>query len=218
MGFMLDQTMNTWTLRPLMLHLSKNQSKWMRSLPQVLIQMFRRTSNCQLKIRRIRELNAETEVQLMVSVPIHQDTSLVPPMITLKSLELDYSNQGLADQEEARKKKRKKCTAPRTPSGSPPSPPPPPPPPAGASGAPSISRTSGSSQLPPPPPPPSSTGASGSAQQVDSLMQDDSIPDEQVHLSDDEDSENDHLPKDDSRQDWWKPLPEEKRPATPEPS
>ncbi|GJT75464.1 hypothetical protein Tco_1042189 [Tanacetum coccineum] len=53
---------------------------------------------------------------------------------------------------------------------------------------------------------------------TDSLMQDDSIPDEQVHLSDDEDSRNDHLPKADSRQDWWKPLPEEKRPATPEPA
>ncbi|GKC08618.1 hypothetical protein Tco_1000228 [Tanacetum coccineum] len=53
---------------------------------------------------------------------------------------------------------------------------------------------------------------------TDSLMQDDSIPDEQVHLSNDEDSGNDHLPKTDSRQDWWKPLPEEKRPATPEPT
>ncbi|GKE68832.1 hypothetical protein Tco_1526904, partial [Tanacetum coccineum] len=51
-----------------------------------------------------------------------------------------------------------------------------------------------------------------------SLMQDDTIPDEQVHLSDDEDSRNDHLPKADSRQDWWKALPEEKRPATPEPA
>ncbi|GJU49999.1 hypothetical protein Tco_1219554 [Tanacetum coccineum] len=53
---------------------------------------------------------------------------------------------------------------------------------------------------------------------TDSLMQDDSIPDEQVHLSDDEDSGNDHLPKADSRQDWWKPLPEEKRPSTPKPT
>ncbi|GKB09620.1 hypothetical protein Tco_0837932 [Tanacetum coccineum] len=41
---------------------------------------------------------------------------------------------------------------------------------------------------------------------TDSLMQDDSIPDEQVLLSDDEDSRNDHLPKADFRQDWWKPL------------
>ncbi|GKE67245.1 hypothetical protein Tco_1521406 [Tanacetum coccineum] len=72
-----------------------------------------------------------------------------------KSLELDYSNQRLADQEEARKKKRKKRAAPRTPFGSPPSPPPPPPPLAGASGALGISGASGSSQLPPPPPPPS---------------------------------------------------------------
>ncbi|GJR03001.1 hypothetical protein Tco_0525985, partial [Tanacetum coccineum] len=53
---------------------------------------------------------------------------------------------------------------------------------------------------------------------TDSLMQDDSILDEHVHLSDDKDSENDHLPKADSRQDWWKPLHEEERPATPEPA
>ncbi|GJY22127.1 hypothetical protein Tco_0394693 [Tanacetum coccineum] len=263
--------------------------------------------------------NAKIEVQLMVSVPINQDTSSVPSVTTLvsqavdeivtdavdwamhaplrarfrdlstvdmkeilqqqmfednsykdyevhndlyealqKSLELDYSNQRLADQEEAQKKKRKKCAAPRTPFGSPPSSPPPPPPPTGASGAPGISGTSGSSQLLPPPPPPS-TGASGSPQQAsseapslskpmasthqsmawttsdtrfestnftaaqkltptDSLMQDDSILDEQVQLSNDEESGNDHLPKTDSRQDWWKPLPEEKRPVTPEPA
>ncbi|GJR35047.1 retrovirus-related pol polyprotein from transposon TNT 1-94 [Tanacetum coccineum] len=85
-----------------------------------------------------------------------------------KSLELDYSNQRLADKEEARKKKRKKHAAPRTPSGSPPSPPPPPPPPAGASSA--------------------------------------------------SDSGNDHLPKADSRQDWWKPLSKEERPMTLEPA
>ncbi|GJT66313.1 hypothetical protein Tco_1017793 [Tanacetum coccineum] len=158
-----------------------------------------------------------------------------------KSLELDYSNQRLANQEEARKKKRKKCAAPRTPSGSPPSPPPPSHPLVGASSTPGISGTSRSSQLPPPPPP-LSIGASRSAQQAgseasssskpaasihqsmawttsdarfestnfmaaqelsptDSLMQDDSIPDEQVHLSDDEESWNDHLPKADLRQD-----------------
>ncbi|GJS98514.1 hypothetical protein Tco_0819684 [Tanacetum coccineum] len=81
-----------------------------------------------------------------------------------KSLELDYSNQRLADQEEARKKRRKRRDAPRSPPGSPPSQPPPPPPPAGASGAPGTSGASGSSQLPPPPPPPS-TGTSGSTPQ-----------------------------------------------------
>ncbi|GJY49241.1 hypothetical protein Tco_0439197 [Tanacetum coccineum] len=151
-----------------------------------------------------------------------------------KSLELDYSNQRLADQEEARKKKRKKRAAPRTPFGSPPSPPPPPPPPAGASGAPGTSGASGSSQLPPPPPPPS-TGASGSDQLQGSKAPSSSKPaasthqsmawttsdtrfESTVHLSDDEDSENDHQPKADSRKDWWKPLPEEERPATPEPA
>ncbi|GJV12610.1 hypothetical protein Tco_1354151 [Tanacetum coccineum] len=67
-----------------------------------------------------------------------------------KSLEHDYSNQLLADLDEARKKKRKKRDLPRTPSGSPLPQPPPPPPPAGASGAP------------------------------DSLMNDDSSPDKQA--------------------------------------
>ncbi|GKF37559.1 hypothetical protein Tco_0114317, partial [Tanacetum coccineum] len=81
-----------------------------------------------------------------------------------KSVELDYSNQRLDDQEEAR-----------------------------ASGAPELSPT-------------------------DYLMPDDSIPKKQVHLSNDEDSENDNQPKADSRKDWWKPLPEEERPATPEPA
>ncbi|GKC38316.1 hypothetical protein Tco_1050700 [Tanacetum coccineum] len=53
---------------------------------------------------------------------------------------------------------------------------------------------------------------------TDYLMNDDFIPDERVHLSDDEDTGNDHLPKPDLRKDWWKPLPEEERPATPEPA
>ncbi|GKC20826.1 hypothetical protein Tco_1022976 [Tanacetum coccineum] len=151
-----------------------------------------------------------------------------------KSLECDYSNQLLADLNEARGKKIKRRESLRTPPGSPPSQPPPPPPPADASGAPDTSRASGSSQLPPPPPP-LSTSTYGSAQQqgnkalslsktsasapqsmawtisdsrydsagvfgaqelspADSLMHDDSIPDEQ-----------------------WKPLPAEERLATLEP-
>ncbi|GJR39273.1 hypothetical protein Tco_1214957 [Tanacetum coccineum] len=175
-----------------------------------------------------------------------------------KSLELDYSNQHLDDQEEARKKRQKRRDVPRTPPGSLPSQPPPPPPPAGAFGALGTLGASGSSQLPPHPHPPS-TGRSGSAQQQgnkasssskkaastsqfmawttsdtryesagvfgthklspnDSLMQDDSILEEQVVLSDDEDSENDHQPKAGVRKDWWKPLPEEERPSTPEPA
>ncbi|GJS89437.1 retrovirus-related pol polyprotein from transposon TNT 1-94 [Tanacetum coccineum] len=132
-------------------------------------------------------------------------------------------------EEEARKKKRKKRAAPRTPSGSPPSPPPPLPPPASSSRAPGTLGASRSSQLPPPPPLPS-TGASASDQlqadilgaqelsPIDYLMQDDSIPEEQVHLSDDEDFENDHQPKANSRKDWWKTLPEKEIPLTPEPA
>nr|GEU37776.1 UBN2 domain-containing protein [Tanacetum cinerariifolium] len=137
-----------------------------------------------------------------------------------KSLESDYSNQLLSDLEAACQKKRKRRDLPRTPSRSPPPQPPPPPPPAGVSGA---SGALGYSQLPLPPPPPS-TGTSGLAKQqgksspIDFMMNDDSIPNEQVQLSDDEDTENDHLSNADTRKDWWKPLPEEERPATPEPA
>ncbi|GKE33108.1 hypothetical protein Tco_1452430, partial [Tanacetum coccineum] len=119
-----------------------------------------------------------------------------------KSLELDYSNQRLAEQEEAR-----------------------------ASGAPGTSGASGSSLLPPPPPPPS-TGTSGSTPQQgrkvlsaqelspsDDLMHDDFATDERVPVYDDQDSGDDHTPAAAaSRKDWWKPLPKEERPATPEPA
>ncbi|GJV83964.1 hypothetical protein Tco_1523862 [Tanacetum coccineum] len=114
-----------------------------------------------------------------------------------KSLELDYSNQRLADQEEACKKRRKRRDEPRSPPGSPPSQPPPPPPPAGASGA------LGAQELSP----------------SDDLMHDDSAPKKQVQVSDDQDSKDDHtIAPTDSRKDWWKPLPEEERPTTPKPA
>nr|GEW01821.1 reverse transcriptase domain-containing protein [Tanacetum cinerariifolium] len=48
-------------------------------------------------------------------------------------------------------------------------------------------------------------------------MDDDMAPDEQVHSSDDEDTGNAHIPKVNLKQDWWKPLEEEK-PTTPEPA
>ncbi|GJU95313.1 hypothetical protein Tco_1320069 [Tanacetum coccineum] len=113
----------------------------------------------------------------------HNVSQAVDEIVTdAKSLKLDYSNQHLADQEEARKKKRKKHAALRTPFGSPPSPPPPPPPLAGSSGAPGISRTSRSSQFPPPPPPPS-TSASGSAQQTGSEAPSSSKPVASTHQS-----------------------------------
>ncbi|GJW74771.1 hypothetical protein Tco_0134141 [Tanacetum coccineum] len=49
-------------------------------------------------------------------------------------------------------------------------------------------------------------------------MDDDSAPDEQEHSSDDENIRNDHIPKVNLKQDVWKPLLEEDRPATPEPA
>nr|GEY56383.1 hypothetical protein [Tanacetum cinerariifolium] len=110
------------------------------------------------------------------------------------------TDQLLSDKEEALQKKRKRRDVPRTPSVSPPPQPPPLPPPAGASGAPA--GLSGTQELSP----------------TDSMILDDSILDEQVHLSDDQDSGNNHLPTADSRKGWWKPLPAEERPATPKPT
>ncbi|GJW83253.1 hypothetical protein Tco_0156398 [Tanacetum coccineum] len=53
----------------------------------------------------------------------------------------------------------------------------------------------------------------------DDLMHNDSAPDEQVQVSDDQDYGNDHTPTAaDSRKDWWKPLPKEERLATRKPT
>nr|GEV76892.1 hypothetical protein [Tanacetum cinerariifolium] len=51
----------------------------------------------------------------------------------------------------------------------------------------------------------------------DLQMDDDMAPDAQAHSSDDEDIRNAHIPMVNLRQDWWKPL-EEDRHATPEPA
>ncbi|GJY55104.1 hypothetical protein Tco_0446768 [Tanacetum coccineum] len=235
--------------------------------------------------------NTELEVQSMVTVPIHQDTSSVPPMATPKvtkavdeivtdavdwemqaplrarfsdlpvddikevlqqwmfrdksylahedhknlfealdkSLEHDYSNQILSDLEEAHRKKRKEACLSKNSFWLPS---PPPPPSTGTSRstqqqgskAPSSSKTAAST-------PQSmawttsdtryeSTGISAAHESspTDSLMNEDSIPEEQVQLSDDEDTENDHLPNANMRKGWWKPLLEKERPETPEPT
>ncbi|GJY35586.1 hypothetical protein Tco_0420964 [Tanacetum coccineum] len=117
-----------------------------------------------------------------------------------KSMDHDQLDQLQADLAKARKKCRKRSDSPRTPSGSPPPPLPPPLPPAGASGAPA--GLTGTQETSP----------------TDNLLNDDSILDEQVHLSFDEDTRNDHLPKADIRKDRWKPLPEKERQATPNPA
>nr|GEW83032.1 retrovirus-related Pol polyprotein from transposon TNT 1-94 [Tanacetum cinerariifolium] len=99
--------------------------------------------------------------------------------------------------------------------GSPHHQPPPPPPPAGPSGASRAPGASGSSQEPPPPPPPSSTNqespSKGSAAPSSTkTTASDMGPDEHAQLSDDEDIESSHIPKVNLRQDWWKPLEEER--------
>nr|GEX92783.1 hypothetical protein [Tanacetum cinerariifolium] len=108
-----------------------------------------------------------------------------------KSLERDYSNQLLSDLEKARQKKRKRRDSPRTPSGSPPSQPPPPPPPAGASGAPGNEALSSSKSAASAPKSMAWTTSDTRYESVgisrtqelsfmDSLIQDDSILDEQA--------------------------------------
>nr|GEV65546.1 hypothetical protein [Tanacetum cinerariifolium] len=147
----------------------------------------------------------------------------------VKSLERDYSDQLLSDLEEARLKKRKRRDLPKTPSGSPPPQPPPPPPPAGVSGSPGSKAHSSSKSVVSTPQSMDwttfdtrykSAGISRTQELslTHSLIQYDSIPDEPVHLSDDEDSKNNHLPKADSRKVWWKPLPKEERTVTLEPA
>nr|GEU89730.1 hypothetical protein [Tanacetum cinerariifolium] len=136
-----------------------------------------------------------------------------------KSLERDYSDQLLLDLEEARQKKRKRRDVPRTPTST------------------SSNRCiwcsskalslSKSAALAPQYMAWTTSDtryeSAGSYETLelsltDSLIPDDFILDKQVHVSDDEDSGNDHLSRADSRKGWWKPLPAEERPVTPEPT
>ncbi|GJS43524.1 hypothetical protein Tco_0568567 [Tanacetum coccineum] len=228
-----------------------------------------------------RKTNTEAEVQSMVLILIHQDTSLVTPMTTpvidltnttnlilvhriceleLHIIDLIQNNLDLeerldkhgsrlyklenlniphqvskavdeiaVDWEEARNKKRKRRELPRTPPGCPPTQPPPLPLLAGASGALGnqalssskiVASASQSMAWTTPDTQYESADIPGAQElsPTDYLMQDDFILEDQVLLSDDEDSKNDHQPKADLRKDWWKPLPEEERPVTPEPT
>ncbi|GJX74092.1 hypothetical protein Tco_0312687 [Tanacetum coccineum] len=161
-----------------------------------------------------------------------------------KSMDRDHSDQLLTDLAEARRKKKKRHDSPKTPPGSPPHQPPPPPPPAGPSGTSGSSQL----PPPPPPSstnqsdPSKSTAAPSSSKTAASVeymawtttntrlklsvssipedlhIDDDMAPNEQVYSSNDEDIGNDHIPKVNLMQDWWKPLFEEDRPATPEPA
>nr|GEZ80801.1 hypothetical protein [Tanacetum cinerariifolium]GEZ81427.1 hypothetical protein [Tanacetum cinerariifolium] len=137
-------------------------------------------------------------------------------------------------------------TPPGSPSHQPP-PPPPPSGPSGATGSPGASGSSQVTSSPPPSPStnqegqskgsarPSSSKTAASAEYqawtmtdtrlgpsisftpTDLQMDDDMAPDAKAQSFDDEDIRNAHIPKVNVRQDWWKPL-EEERPATPEPA
>ncbi|GJW05562.1 hypothetical protein Tco_1564418 [Tanacetum coccineum] len=156
-----------------------------------------------------------------------------------KSMDHDHSEQLLTDLAEARRKKKMRHESPKTPPGSPPHQPPPLPPPVGPSGTLGAFGASRSAQLPHHLPPPSTNQSDQSKSiaeymawmtndtrlkpSVSSIPEDlhmdaDSAPDEQVHSYNDEDIGNDHIPKVNLKQDWWKPLFEKDRPATPEPA
>nr|GEV66041.1 hypothetical protein [Tanacetum cinerariifolium] len=137
-----------------------------------------------------------------------------------KSMNLDHSKKLLKDLTEANKKKKKRRDSPKTPPGSPPHHPPPPPPPVGQShgfAPPSSSKTDASAEYKAWTTTDTRLRPSVSSTPEDLHMDDDLAPDAQVHSSDDEDIGNAHIPKVNLRQDWWKPLKED-RPATPEPA
>nr|GEU85319.1 hypothetical protein [Tanacetum cinerariifolium] len=155
------------------------------------------------------------------SYKTHEDHMMLYEALE-KSMNRDHTEELLKDLAKARKKKKMSRDSSNTPPGSPPHqlPPPPPAGPSGTSGSPGAS---GSSQI----------AASDeykawitthirlrpsvSSTPEDLQMDDDMAPDAQVHSSNDEDIENAHIPKVNLRQDWCKPL-EEDRPATPEPA
>ncbi|GJY22193.1 hypothetical protein Tco_0394759 [Tanacetum coccineum] len=122
-------------------------------------------------------------------------------------MDRDHTDQLLTDLAEARRKKKRRHDSTKTPPGSPPHQPPPPPPLVGLSGTSISFGAFRSSQLPPPPSNNQSDQSKSTAAPSSSKT---------VHSSDDEDIRSDHIPKVNLKQDWWKPLPEEDRPATPE--
>nr|GEW54409.1 hypothetical protein [Tanacetum cinerariifolium] len=139
-----------------------------------------------------------------------------------KSMNRDHTNELLKYLAEAHKKKKKRRDSLKTPPGCPPHQPPPPSPagPSGTSGSPGASKSS-------------QTAASAeykawittdtrlrpsiSSTPEDLHMVDDMAPNAQVHSSNDKDIGNAQIPKVNLRQDWWKPLVED-RPAIPEPA
>ncbi|GJV28986.1 hypothetical protein Tco_1385434 [Tanacetum coccineum] len=175
------------------------------------------------------------------SYQAHEDHKMLYEALE-KSMAHDHTDQLLTDLVEARRKNKKRRDSP----GSPPHQPPLPPPPTGSSRT-SGASGSCQLPPPPPPPSTNqsdqskSTDAQSSSKtaasaeytawtttdsrlkpSISSIPEDPhmdgaSAPDEQVQSSDDEDIGHDHIPTVNLRQNWWKPLTED-RPATPEPA
>nr|GEV32276.1 hypothetical protein [Tanacetum cinerariifolium] len=130
-------------------------------------------------------------------------------LYTLEQLDIphqmnrDHFEELAKDLAEARKKKKKSHESPKTPPGSPPHQSPHPPLPAAKYQA----WTTTDIRLRP----------SISLTPADLEIDDDMALDEQAQSTDDEDIGNAHIPNVNLRQDWWKPL-EEERPATSEPA
>ncbi|GJR59594.1 retrovirus-related pol polyprotein from transposon TNT 1-94 [Tanacetum coccineum] len=125
-----------------------------------------------------------------------------------KSMDRDHSEQLLTNLAKARRKKKRRYESSQLP-------PPPPPPSTNQSdqskstAAPSSSKTATSAKYTAWTTTDIRLKPSVSSIPEDLHMDTDSAPNEQVHSSDDEDIRNDHIPKVNLKQDWWKPLSEE---------
>ncbi|GKE60782.1 hypothetical protein Tco_1511149, partial [Tanacetum coccineum] len=134
-----------------------------------------------------------------------------------KSIIRDESEQFDADKVEERTKKKSKQDSPKTPPGSPP-PPLPHLPPSSASGASGSSKTAASTTYIAWTTTTSRLKSATSYVPEDVLMYEESDFEANDMGSNDEDSGSRHIPKVSLNQEWFKPLSEEERPATPEPA
>ncbi|GJQ95802.1 hypothetical protein Tco_0006941 [Tanacetum coccineum] len=174
--------------------------------------------------RKIEETVKEDVTASVQAIEVHGGLNEALNHLILR----DESEQFDANKSKERKKMKSKQDSLKTPPGSPP-PPPPPPPPSGASGASGTTRASDSAQDPLPPPPSSKhpircLDNDNLLFELCLLFPEDVLLYEESDfpaldmVSDDEDISSRHIPKVDLKQDWFKPLSEDERPATPEPA
>ncbi|GJS10210.1 hypothetical protein Tco_0367006 [Tanacetum coccineum] len=129
----------------------------------------------------------------------------------------DESEQFDDDNFEEHKKMKSKQDSPKTPPGSPP-PPPPPSPPFGASGASGSSKTAATTAYIAWTTTTTRFDPSSSSIPKDVFMHEESDFTAQDMVSDNEDIGSRHIPRVNLKQDWFKPLSEDERPATPKPA